>query len=191
MENIWNLENIKKLFFRAKQAETDGRSLASVFEELASEMHCSTGSVRNYYYSQAKLFKMMPSLALEMGVETAGTRAKPFVTFDPEQARGILMRALVGKAAGKSVRATLAELSGGDEKIALRFQNKYRSLLLHHRKTVCDVMDELRKTGISFYNPYTRTIVNPGDENDIAGVLEKVEKLSGEEKELLLRKILL
>ena len=191
MENIWNLDNIKKLFMRAKDAERDGKSLASVFEKLAGEMNCSMGSVRNYYYSQAKLFKMMPSLAREMGVETACTRAKPFVVFGPEEAENILINALVNKAAGKSVRATLNELAGGDEKTALRYQNKYRSLLLHHKKTVHEVMDSLKKKGISFYNPYTRAIVNPGEETDIAGVLEKVEKLTGEEKELLLRKILM
>lgn len=191
MENIWNMENIKKLFLRAKEAENDGKSLASVFGELAREMNCSTGSVRNYYYSQAKLFKMIPSLAREMGVETACSRAKPFEVFDPEQARDILTNALVNKAKGKSVRATLAEMSGGDGKKALRYQNKYRSLLLHHRKIVHGVMDELGKKGVSFYNPYTRLIVNPGDKTDVASVLEKIELLSGEEKEQLLRKILM
>lgn len=191
MENIWSLGNIKKLFARVKEAEKNNRSLASVFAQLANEMNCSTGSVRNYYYSQAKLFRLMPSLAREMGVETAASRAKPFETFDSGEAREILKKALAGKAAGISVRATLSSLARGDAKKALRYQNKYRSLLLHHKKTVREIMDELFAQSIAFYNPYAKTVVRPGEQTAIEGVLDKVDALSGEEKEMLLRKILL
>lgn len=61
MENIWSLNNIRRLFSLAKAAEESGDSLSKVFTLLASELNCSVGSVRNYYYSQAKLFKMMPA----------------------------------------------------------------------------------------------------------------------------------
>lgn len=191
MENIWSLGNIKKLFARVKEAEEKNQSLASVFSQLSKEMNCSTGSVRNYYYSQAKLFRLMPSLAREMGVETAASRAKPFETFDSGEAREILKKALAGKAAGISVRATLSSLARGDAKKALRYQNKYRSLLLHHKKTVREIMDELFAQSIAFYNPYAKTVVRPGEQTAIEGVLDKVDALSGEEKEMLLRKILL
>lgn len=191
MENIWNLENIKKLFFCAAKADKEGKSLASVFASLAREFNCSTGSIRNYYYSQTKLFRLMPSLAREMGIESFATRAKPFTTFDESEMQTLLIKALVNKAAGKSVRSTLLELAGGDSKIALRYQNKYRSLLIHHKKRVLKIMDELKKQGVEFFNPYTRAVVRPGMQSDIEGVLERVGSLSGEEKEMLLRKILL
>ena len=191
MDNIWTLDNIKKLFAGVKEAEEKNQSLASVFSQLSKEMNCSTGSVRNYYYSQAKLFRLMPSLARQMGVETASSRAKPFETFDFGEARDIVKTALVNKAKGISVRATLMNMANGDEKKALRFQNKYRSILLHHKKTVHEIMDELRNSSTPFYNPYAKTIVRPGEQTAIAGVLEKVDKLSGEEKEMLLRKILM
>lgn len=191
MENIWSMENIRKLFSAAKQAEEKGESLSRAFSGLAKELGCSVGSVRNYYYSQAKLFRMMPSLAAEMGIEQAATRARPFVVFEPGEADAILVRALVGKAKGVSVRATIAELAGNDKKLALRYQNKYRSLLLHHKADVVAAMDRLDRDGVAYFNPYSRSIVQPGSKTDLAGVLEKVERLSGEEKELLLRKILL
>lgn len=191
MENIWSLNNIRRLFSLAKAAEESGDSLSKVFTRLASELDCSVGSVRNYYYSQAKLFKMIPSLATEMGIEQAITRARPFVTFDPEEAETILVNALINKANGKSVRATITEMAGGDKKLALRYQNKYRSLLLRHKRTVIRVMDKLDRDGISYYNPYAHEITLPGTKTDLAGVLEKIDRLSGEEKEVLLRKILL
>ena len=154
MENIWSLNNIRRLFSLAKAAEESGDSLSKVFTRLASELDCSVGSVRNYYYSQAKLFKMIPSLATEMGIEQAITRARPFVTFDPEEAETILVNA-------------------------------------HHKRTVIRVMDKLDRDGISYYNPYAHEITLPGTKTDLAGVLEKIDRLSGEEKEVLLRKILL
>lgn len=191
MENIWSLNNIRKLFARAKQAEENGESLSKAFASLAAEFGCSVGSVRNYYYSQAKLFKTMPSLAREMGIEQAACRARPFVTFAPEEAESILFRALIGKANGKSVRATIAEMSGGDKKLALRYQNKYRSLLLHHKPQVLAAMEKLEGEGTAYYNPYSHAVVKPGAKNALSSVLEKIERLSGEEKEVLLRKILL
>ena len=47
MDNIWTLDNIKKLFAGVKEAEEKNQSLASVSSQLSKEMNCSTGSVRN------------------------------------------------------------------------------------------------------------------------------------------------
>ena len=173
-------EQYPQAFFACEGSRGERRQSV---ESFYSELDCSVGSVRNYYYSQAKLFKMIPSLATEMGIEQAITRARPFVTFDPEEAETILVNALINKANGKSVRATITEMAG--------YQNKYRSLLLHHKRTVIRVMDKLDRDGISYYNPYAHEITLPGTKTDLAGVLEKIDRLSGEEKEVLLRKILL
>ena len=150
----------------------------------------SVGSVRNYYYAQAKLFKMMPSLATAMGVGEIKRRSKPFDVFTEQECRLVLLRALSGKAEGKSVRLTLWEMADGDKRIALRLQNKYRSLLAHHRSLVEQVMVELEKSGKRYFDPYSKTVVNPGNKRGISAVLDKISTLSPYEKEALLRKIL-
>ena len=48
--------------------------------------------------------------------------------FDDDQARFLIRKILVGKQNNKSVRRTILELANGDEKLALRYQNKYRNL---------------------------------------------------------------
>ena len=63
--------------------------------------------------------------------------------------------------------------------------------MLHQKKTVREIMDELFAQSVAFYNPYAKTVVRPGEQTAIEGVLDKVDALSGEEKEMLLRKILL
>lgn len=190
MENTWNVENTRKLFDLVYAAGEHGESLAKVFESLAKQFNVSAGSVRNYYYSQAKLFKMMPALAKEMGIRTIESRAKPFVTFEEDEARKLVEKAIIGKSNGISVRATIAEMSCGDEKLALRYQNKYRSILAHHKNLVSDIMNKLSEKGVRYYNPYTRVVVSEKSGGSLISVLEKIDRLSGAEKEMLLRKML-
>ena len=190
MENFWNLEKTKTLFALAEETAKSGQSLTVAFEKMATLTGQSVGSVRNYYYAQAKLFKMMPSLATAMGVGEIKRRSKPFDVFTEQECRLVLLRALSGKAEGKSVRLTLWEMADGDKRIALRLQNKYRSLLAHHRSLVEQVMVELEKSGKRYFDPYSKTVVNPGNKRGISAVLDKISTLSPYEKEALLRKIL-
>ncbi len=190
MENTWNVENTRKLFDSVYAANRNGESLAKTFEVAAKQFNVSAGSVRNYYYSQAKLFKMMPALAKEMGIEIIESRAKPFVPFDESESRKLVENAIIGKAEGKSVRSTIARMARGDEKIALRYQNKYRSVLAHHKNMVNDIMSELSKKGVRYYNPYTRVVVSDKSGGTLVSVLEKIDGLTSDEKEMLLRKML-
>ena len=53
------------------------------------------------------------------------------------------------------------------------------------------IKEKLESEGKAYYNPYSHAVVKPGAKNALSSVLEKIERLSGEEKEVLLRKILL
>ena len=81
MENIWNIEKTRLLFSLVSQTAQRGESLSVAFSETAKRTGLSEGSVRNYYYSQAKLLKIMPELAEKMGVTPFERRSKPFTTF--------------------------------------------------------------------------------------------------------------
>ena len=190
MENSWNLEKTKQLFELADKTEREGKSLSVAFEEMSAICGQSVGSVRNYYYSQAKLFKMMPSLAGAMGISGVKRRSKPFTTFSEDECKTVLTKALTGKAKGKSVRLTLLEMAGEDKTLALRLQNKYRSLLAHHRPLVEEVMARLDERGEPYFDPYAKAVVTERSKRGVSAVLDKISKLTPTEKEALLRKIL-
>lgn len=160
MDNNWNLQRLKELFALAYEAEKNGKSLSAVFTEMALATGSSAGSVRNYYYSQARLIKIVPEMAQKLGIEHVASRAKPFTTFSKKEGCALVEAALSGKAHGKSVRAVFAAMSDGNSSLALRYQNKYRSILLRHRDWVEGVMAEFDGRGEAYFDPYSGICVN-------------------------------
>ena len=158
MENNWSIEQTKKLFGYAMSAAESGRGLMWAFLKTAEESGRSVNSVRNYYYSQLKMFELVPSLATDLGIKIITSRRGQFELFEKDEIRALVERILTGKANGVSVRSTIAELSKGEPKRALRLQNKYRSMVMHHRTTVNEVMSDLEQRGIKYYNPYTKSV---------------------------------
>ena len=166
MENNWSIEQTKKLFGYAYDASEKGKGLMWAFLKTAEESGRSVNSVRNYYYSQLKMFELVPKLAEDLGIKLILSQRGQFELFEETEIRTLLERILVGKANGISVRATIAELSKNDEKIALRLQNKYRSMITHHKSKVIALLNALGQKGIVYFNPYTKTVVTGAENQD-------------------------
>ena len=166
MENNWTIEQTKTLFNLARKAKKSGRGLTGAFNEMSELTGRSVNSVRNYYYSQLKMFELVPSLASDLRIKLVEGERERFELFTSEQIDELLKRVLSGKAQGVSVRKVIEEMADGNSKYALRLQNKYRSMILHHRPTVTAVMKELSSKGIDYYNPYLKEVVKAGCEAD-------------------------
>ncbi len=156
MNNNWTIEQTKKLFSLCSAARERGESLSGAFGSVAAETGRSVNSVRNYYYSQAKTFELVPEVAKKLGIKSTTVKREAFVPFTQNEITSLIERILVAKGKGQSVRATIAEMSGGDPKKALRLQNKYRSVLKTHRADVEKIMESLSRRGEEFYDPYRR-----------------------------------
>ena len=166
MENNWSIEQTKNLFAYVKAAADGGKGLVWAFSKMSDETGKSVNSVRNYYYSQLKMFELVPSLARDLDITLINSKRSQFETFSGEEIKTLLETILTAKADGKSVRATIAEMANGDDKKALRLQNKYRSMITHHRDKVTAVMNELGAKGTVYYNPYTKSVVRAGENVD-------------------------
>ena len=166
MENNWTIEQTKVLFNLARKAREDGKGLAFAFTEVGEKVGRSVNSVRNYYYSQLKMFELVPGLAADLGITVTDSPRQRFETFAADEIDELLENVLAGKANGKSVRKVIAEMSAGDAKKALRLQNKYRSMILHHRDKVNETMRKLNSEGKNYYNPYLKETVIAGTETD-------------------------
>lgn len=153
---VWTIEQTKSLFALCDSHRDAGKSLSSAFAAVAAKTGRSINSVRNYYYGQAKTFELVPEIAKRLGIKPTAVKREAFVPFDASEVDQLIERILVGKARGKSVRATIAEMSGGDGKKALRLQNKYRSVLRSHRVDVERIMRDLDTRGVAYVDPYRR-----------------------------------
>ena len=162
MEKNWTISQTKELFDLVYRAAESGKGLNSAFIRMAEKCGRSVNSVRNYYYSQLKMFELVPTLSRDLGIRLVSVRRADF-------------EILTAKARGKSVRAAIAEMADGDAKLALRLQNKYRSMLAHHRDRVTAVMEDMAARGVVYYNPYKKSVVDGSD--NIALLTEYISKL--------------
>ena len=121
-------EQINELLTSADSAVKESRSLSAVFERFAEENDRAKGGVRNLYYKLVKESKTDKEL-LETFPTLKGLKAEKSRAFLREEENEIFDMIREGVEGGKSARKVIKELSKGDEKLALRYQNKYRNML--------------------------------------------------------------
>ena len=191
MDKKWSINETKQLFDLAYEAAQKGEGLSGAFAEMSNRSGKSVNSIRNYYYSQLKLFEMMPAVSAQLGIRTVAMRRESFTVFSKKEIDELIENVLAGKAAGKSVRAVIAGLSGGDKKVALRLQNKYRSMLVSHRDKVTDIMEKLRSDGKAYYDPYLKRTVKAGEKSDnVSRLAEYIGKLESDQMVDVVRMLL-
>ncbi|MBE5730465.1 MAG: hypothetical protein E7350_00760 [Clostridiales bacterium] len=180
MENNWTINQTKELFALVNNAVENGKGLKSAFSEMADKSGRSLNSVRNYYYSQLKMFDLVPSLAADLGITVIKSAREQFELFTEDQINSLMRKILIGKANGISVRGTINSISA-DSKEALRLQNKYRSMVAHHKNKVTAIMNELSKENIKHYNPYTKQINDGTVKSGLTKLNEYISKLDESE----------
>lgn len=135
----WTEEETKRLFEEAKIADSEGRSVKSVFDKISRLTGRKPNSIRNYYYLKLK----------ENGIETKTA----FIPFEEDEVYTLLRSMLKGQAEGKSVRGIALQMANGDKKTMLRYQNKYRSLIKTDPQIVKKTILELKDEGVCCKNP--------------------------------------
>lgn len=138
----WREDEIDRLWEEIRRANESGLPLRSVFEEMGDQLGRKPNSVRNYYY-----------MRLRGQDHDAMRRAEPFETFTENEVRQLLRSVLKMRGEGKSVRAAVMELAGGDHARMLRYQNKYRAVIKKRPDLVEEIVHELKSEGVPCVNP--------------------------------------
>ena len=141
----------KEIIEGAKLAKKEGKSLKKAFLEFALKYGYSEGSVRNHYYKVVKTTKKGSDLYEKLGLTD---RLIPvFIKeFSLAEEKELLYLIAKGVALGKSVRKTILELSNGNEKLALRYQNKFRNLVKENSPLITHAVDRVEKElGVKVY----------------------------------------
>ena len=124
--------------------EKKGETLSKIFSEYAKSSGKSKGTVRNMYYALVKKCNEDENF-LDKYKVNMNLSVQKIVGFDDEQERTLIKSILLGKRQGRSARSVILELSNGDEKKALRFQNKYRNVVKNKEYLIKEIIGEIRK----------------------------------------------
>ena len=184
----WTVEQTVELFELCADARKRGESLSGAFKRMAEKTSRSLNSVRNYYYGQAKTFELVPEVAQKLGIKKAEVERERFVPFSDKEVLELVEYVLIAKGRGASGRKAIYELAGGDGKTAVRYQNKYRSVLRSHRALVEEIMTDLAARGVAYRDPYGKSesdnfarlteYIAALDNNRVGKFLSLIEKLT-------------
>ena len=170
----WKIEDTRRLFALAEQARSTGAVLADVFRTFGAEIGMDPKRVRNYYYTNARMLCVLQET-------TFSPVGRTFEVFSEEETERLIATVLTEKAKGGNVRKIVTDLADGDEKLALRYQNKFRSVVFRRREKADAVIDRLIRQGATFYHPYEHRIVSPSQplpadekKNDARSRLEEI-----------------
>ena len=121
-------EQIDSLLKDAETAVEESRSLSTVFGDFAVKTGRAKGGIRNLYYAMLKESRSDDKLR-ETYPSLNNLKAERNKAFSKDEEDELFERVSAGVKSGKSVRRTIGEMACGDEKIALRYQNKYRNIM--------------------------------------------------------------
>ncbi len=125
--NGYTEEEAKNLIEFIKDGKSKGKTLTYLFETYGLKRGRAKGSVRNYYYALMKNEKQDERIVrLLDGSRLSVEKIREFTEEETDQ---VLRDILTEKSKGLSVRRAIFNLSGGDDKLMLRLQNKYRNTL--------------------------------------------------------------
>ncbi len=139
--NGYTEEEAKNLVEYIKEGKRKGKTLTYLFATYGLEHGRAKGSVRNYYYAFMKnergderIVKLLDGSQLSV---------EKIKEFSPEETDDVLRSILREKSKGISVRRAIFNLSGGDDKLMLRLQNKYRNMLKKQPEKIAEVAKEM------------------------------------------------
>lgn len=139
--NGYTEEEAKNLVEFIKAGKQKGKTLTYLFATYGLENGRAKGSVRNYYYALMKNEKKDERIVkLLDGSELSVEKIREFTKEETDEA---LRSILAEKSKGLSVRRAIFNLSGGDDKLMLRLQNKYRNTLKKQPERIAEIAREL------------------------------------------------
>lgn len=125
--NGYTEEEARNLVEFIKAGKGKGKTLTYLFEAYGAKRGRAKGSVRNYYYNLMKNERGDERIVRLLDGSTLSV--EKIREFTEEETEQVLRSILAEKSKGLSVRRAIYNLSGGDDKLMLRLQNKYRNTL--------------------------------------------------------------
>lgn len=124
--------------------ENKGEKLSNIFTMYAKKNNKAMGTVRNLYYAIAKLSNEDEEFCKKY-LNEQKLQVEKKQEFSCQNEYDLIRQILLMKSQGKSVRKAVFEMSNGEQKLALRYQNKYRTLLKSNPKLVEQIAKNIER----------------------------------------------
>ncbi len=174
--NGYTEEEAKRLVKYITDGKKAGAPLSGLFAEYAKKTGRAKGSVRNYYYA---LLRSTGDERVKNMLSGTDLKAEKIIPFSELETDKILKDILVQKSKGVSVRKAVMNLAGGDGKLMLRYQNKYRNVLAKQPERLERIAAECGITGGCADETRKRI------ENEINGLYDRLASSLKEENKKL------
>ena len=137
--NGYTEDEAKYLVEFISEGRKSGKTLSGLFSSYAQKTGRAKGSVRNYYYA---LLRSTGDDRVKKILRGKNLRAEKIVPFTEAETDGILREILKQKSKGVSVRRAVLNLAKGDDRLMLRYQNKYRNVMAKEPERIERLMRE-------------------------------------------------
>lgn len=137
--NGYTEEEARNLVEFVAEGRRTGKTLSGLFNAYAQKTGRAKGSVRNYYYA---LLRSTGDERVRKMLRGTDLKAEKIMPFSEQETDRILREILTQKSKGISVRRAVLNLSKGDDKLMLRYQNKYRNVVTKQPERIERLMRE-------------------------------------------------
>lgn len=133
------------------------------FKAIAEKSGLKFNTVKNYYYRYIHEKDNRAKPSNSDGVYDRDNKDAIGSAFTDQEVRELMMAMLEGQAQGKSVRGCANEMAKNDKRLMLRYQNKYRNVLLGDPEYVESLMRDMSSRGMVYYNPFNKQVIQDQD----------------------------
>ncbi|MBO5285265.1 MAG: hypothetical protein J6B16_00020 [Clostridia bacterium] len=149
-------------------------TLTTVFKNFALQHDKSWGTIRNLYYAIIKKAGEDEDFKKRYltGVDISVNKIDKFTNVEEKE---LIKSIILERSKTRSTRKAVYNLSGGNDKVALRYQNKFRSAIKNNPTLINEVNQELSSLGDSAVLRLCK--VTPDTEVAIERVRGEINKL--------------
>ena len=143
MENLYGYKE-KDVLGLINALKNHKGTLSLAFKSYAKTCGKSVGTIRNLYYKLVKTSKSNKEFC-DKYLNGKPINSNQIVFFKGDEDKKMIKDVLLLKSEGYSVRRAIFNLTKGDEKLALRYQNKFRSVKKDNPKLYNSVIEEIKR----------------------------------------------
>ncbi len=144
----WKDEEVKKLFDFVDEGRKNNVPLIKLFSDYATISGRKPNSVRNYYYIELDALLSDEGRAKRLGIDLSTHKKTDQKEFSDEETRELVMDILKMTSRGVSVRKACLTLAKGDITEMVRYQNKFRTVVVKQKELFEQCLQNLKTTGV-------------------------------------------
>ena len=189
----WKDSEVIELFKYIEQGKLQNICLTKLFLGYAQKSGRMPNSVRNYYYNELDNLLSNIKRAKKLGIDVGLHQKNDPKEFSIEETKELVMSILKQTSKGMSVRKACLTLADGDIGLMVRYQNKFRTVVVKNKDLYDSCVSELSGQGLSIkaQNKMPNNVVKfkqkqsfltDSDINSLfLGLVKLVKKQAGEE----------